>query len=71
MLRRPIIVAFWDFQDTAVIIDSARLLRGTRFRLDREYPAEISKARKLLWNRDVAHVMVLLVNLMPWPVFCS
>ena len=27
------------------------MLRNTRFGIDRDYPAEMSKARKLLWNR--------------------
>ena len=49
--RRPIIVAFRDFQDTVLIMDMARLLRGKQYGLDRDYPAEISKARQLLWNR--------------------
>ena len=49
--RRPIIVAFRDFQDTECIMNNASKLRGSRFGIDRDYPAEISSARKLLWNR--------------------
>ena len=49
--RRPIIVAFRDYYDTVRIMERANMLRNTRFGIDRDYPAEISKARKLLWNR--------------------
>ena len=49
--RRPIIVAFRDYQDTVRIMERANRLRDTRFGIDRDYPSEISKARKLLWNR--------------------
>lgn len=49
--RRPMIVAFRDFQDTVRIMDRAFKLKGSRFGLDRDYPHEISNARKLLWNR--------------------
>ena len=49
--RRPIIVAFRDFQDTECIMNNASKLRGSRFGIDRDYPTEISSARKLLWNR--------------------
>ena len=40
--RRPISVAFRDFQDTVLIMDKARLLRGKQYGLDRDYAAEIS-----------------------------
>ena len=33
------------------ILKNARLLRGTRYSVDRDYPAEITNARKLLWPR--------------------
>ena len=49
--RRPIIVAFRDYQDTVRIMERANRLTDTRFGIDRDYPSEISKARKLLWNR--------------------
>ena len=49
--RRPIIVAFRDYQDTVCIMDRAYKLKGSRYGLDRDYPHEISSARKLLWNR--------------------
>ena len=32
-------------------MSNASRLRGSRFGIDRDYPAEISSARKLLWNR--------------------
>ena len=49
--RRQIIVAFRDYYDTVRIMERAKMLRDTRYGIDRDYPAEISKARKLLWNR--------------------
>ena len=49
--RRPIIVAFRDYYDTVRIMERAKMLRDTHYGIDRDYPAEISKARKLLWNR--------------------
>ena len=49
--RRPIIVAFRDYQGTVRIMERASRLKDTRYGIDRDYPAEISKARKLLWNR--------------------
>lgn len=32
-------------------MDRAYKLKGSRYGLDRDYPHEISSARKLLWNR--------------------
>ena len=49
--KRPIIAAFNNYSDTVKILNSARLLRGTQFSVDRYYPAEITNARKLLWPR--------------------
>jgi hypothetical protein len=46
--RRPIIVAFRDFPDTDFILNRASMLKGTRFGIDRDYPKEISNARKRL-----------------------
>jgi hypothetical protein len=47
--RRPIIVAFRDYGDTEYILDRAKLLKDTRFGIDRDYPKEIASARKKLW----------------------
>ena len=49
--KRPIIVAFRDYSSTELILNEAFQLRGTRFSIDKDYPAEIAKARRLLWNR--------------------
>lgn len=48
--RRPIIVAFLDYKDTETIMSMAKMLAGTRFGIDRDYPKEISEARKTLWT---------------------
>ena len=49
--KRPIIVAFRDYPSTELILNEAYQLRGTRYSIDKDYPAEIVKARRLLWNR--------------------
>ena len=46
---RPIIVAFTFFSDTEDIISMARSLRGTQISISRDYPNEITNARKSLW----------------------
>ena len=46
--KRPIIVRFRDYYDTDTIIEHAYRLRGTNFRIDRDYPIEIVDARKHL-----------------------
>ena len=46
---RPIIVAFMFFSDTEDIISMARSLRGTPISISRDYPNEITNARKSLW----------------------
>ena len=51
LARRPIIAAFRDFADTERILSRGIMLKGTSFGKDRDYPAEISHARGLLWNR--------------------
>ena len=48
--RRPIIVALQDYQYTEYIMGQARMVRSTRFGMDRDYPKEISAARKNLWD---------------------
>ena len=45
--RRPIIVAFLDYKDTECIMSMARLLAGTQYGVDRDYPKEIAQAQKV------------------------
>ena len=47
--RRPIIVNFKDYSLTESIMESAKLLRGTMFRVEKDFPIEISEARRHLW----------------------
>ena len=49
--RRPIIVAFKDYSLTEQIMTNARRLRGTNFRVEKDFPAEIAEARKNLWPK--------------------
>ena len=46
--RRPIIAKFNDYRDTEHILDRSYKLKGTKFRVDRDYPREIVEARKRL-----------------------
>ena len=46
--RRPIIVRFRDYRDVDLILDNAYKLRGSRFRVDRDFPNEIVDARSRL-----------------------
>ena len=47
--RRPIIVAFQEYKINEDIIHNAQNLRETRFSVSRDYPLEITRARKTLW----------------------
>ena len=47
--RRPIIVAFKDYQLTENIIRQGLNLKNTGFSVSRDYPLEISRARQTLW----------------------
>ena len=47
---RVIIVAFRDFTDTQLILSNARLLKGTCYSINKDYPREITTARKALWG---------------------
>ena len=47
--RRPIIVAFQDYQLIENIIRQGLNLKNTRFSVSRDYPLEITRARKTLW----------------------
>ena len=48
-LNRPITVAFRDYADTELIMSSARSLAKTGYGVSRDYPVEITQARKALW----------------------
>lgn len=46
---RPIIVAFTDYTDTEYIMSKAYRLKGSGYGIDRDYPREITDARKKLY----------------------
>lgn len=46
---RPIIVKFRDYYDTELILQVAPELKGSQYSVCRDYPHEISEARKQLW----------------------
>ena len=48
---RPIIVAFRDYYDTELILEKAFRLKGSNYAVSRDYPQEISSARKSLWGQ--------------------
>lgn len=50
--KRPIIVKFRDYPNTDLIMEHAYKLKGTSFRVDRDYPKEIADARKALNQLD-------------------
>ena len=50
-LTRPIIVEVRDYPATEQILSSARELAGMRFGVSRDYPLEITNARKQLWPK--------------------
>ena len=47
--HRPILVSFRDANDVDVIMEKARLLANTECGISRDYPREISDARRELW----------------------
>lgn len=47
--NRPIIVAFRDYQAIELIMSSARSLADTYYGVSRDFPQEITHARKQLW----------------------
>lgn len=49
--NRPIIVKFRDFGDIEMIMTRVRMLKGTPFSIDYDYPPEIREARNNLWPR--------------------
>jgi hypothetical protein len=49
--RRAIIVAFRDHSDTVSIISNAHKLKYTNYNINRDFPQEITNARKSIWNK--------------------
>ena len=49
MGRRPILCTFSHYTEADYIMRKARLLKGTRYAIDRDYPPEIALARKKMW----------------------
>jgi hypothetical protein len=47
--HRAILVTFRDENDTDIIMNNAKLLKNTHFGISRDYPREISEARRELW----------------------
>lgn len=52
-IRRPIIVAFFESRNVETILESAYMLRGTRFSVTRDFPIEIANARRRLMPRFI------------------
>ena len=50
-LTRGIIVAFRDFADVGPILSNENKLKGTEISINRDYPREISNARRSLWSQ--------------------
>lgn len=48
---RPVIAAFRDFPYIDLILSNAGRLRSTEFGINRDYPKEISNARRSLWGK--------------------
>lgn len=46
---RPIIANFIDTRDADNVVSNAKLLKGKKFSINRDFPKEISNARKALW----------------------
>ena len=53
--KRPIIVRFRDYRDVDHVLDNAYRLKGSRFRVDRDYPKEIVDARTRLYQCSEAY----------------
>ena len=49
--NRPIIVNFRDFGDTELVMSKVRMLKGSQFSVDYDFPREIQEARGRLWPR--------------------
>ncbi|KAH3789196.1 hypothetical protein DPMN_167368 [Dreissena polymorpha] len=52
--KRPMVVRFRDYIDTETILSKAYKLKRTHFGLDRQYPKEITRARKELYQSKEA-----------------
>ncbi|KAH3736433.1 hypothetical protein DPMN_042996 [Dreissena polymorpha] len=52
--KRPMIARFRDYIDTETILSNAYKLKRTHFGLDRQYPKEIARARKELYQSKEA-----------------
>ena len=52
--RRPMVASFHYYSDTEDILRKAYKLRGTGYGVDRQYPQEIMKARRELFNSQAA-----------------
>ena len=48
VIRRPIIVSFYEQSNTETVMNSAYMLRGTKFSVTRDFPMEIVNARRNL-----------------------
>lgn len=48
--NRPIIAAFRDFSDTQLVLGNANKLRNTSYSINRDFPQEITNARKRMWQ---------------------
>lgn len=48
---RPIIANFRDYGDVELIMGKVRLLKGTPFSIDYDYPREIQEARSRIWPK--------------------
>ena len=49
MGRRPVLCTFSHYTEADYIMRKTRLLKGTRYAIDRDYPTEIALARKKMW----------------------
>lgn len=47
--RRPILCTFGHHSEVDIVMKQARRLKNTHYSIDRDYPLEISAARKKLW----------------------
>ena len=48
--HRPMIACFRDYNDIETILGNGRMLRGTSYGVNRDYPKEITAARGRLWS---------------------
>ena len=48
VIRRPIIVSSYEQSNTETVMNSAYMLRGTKFSVTRDFPMEILNTRRIL-----------------------